>query len=171
MNQIAESKNNELHPKDDRMKLLDAAMKRNQFQPDALIEVLHTAQELFGYLEKETLIYISRSLKLPPSKVFGIATFYNFFSLHPKGKHLCEVCMGTACYVNGASLIQSDLENQLSIKTGETTADGKISLNNVRCIGACGISPAVVLDGKIIGNNTTENVSEYVKGWINNVSK
>ena len=91
------------HPSGDkRFKMLDAAMKRHQFQPDALIEVLHTAQELFGYLEHDLLFYVARGLKLPPSRVYGVATFYHFFSLKPQGEHTCVVCMGTACYVKGA---------------------------------------------------------------------
>ena len=91
------------HPSGDkRFKMLDVAMKRHQFQPDALIEVLHTAQELFGYLDDDVLVYVGRSLRVPLSRVYGVATFYNFFSLKPQGEHTCVVCMGTACYVKGA---------------------------------------------------------------------
>ena len=90
---------------DNRLKMLAATMKRHQYQPDALIEVLHTAQELYGYLDPELLIYIAHGLKLPPSRVYGVATFYHFFSLKPKGKHTCVVCMGTACYVKGAATL------------------------------------------------------------------
>lgn len=170
MNSVIDTKKTEMQPKDNRMKLLDAAMKRNQFQHDSLIEVLHTAQELFGYLEKDILIYITKNLKLPPSKVFGVATFYNFFSLAPKGKHSCNICMGTACYVKGASTIQSTLEKYLGIKAGETTPDGKVSLMTARCIGACGIAPAIVMDGKIVGYQTPESVLKQVEGWMNDVS-
>ena len=88
----------EEHPSgDNRFKMLDATMKRQRFQADALIEVLHTAQELFGHLEPELLLHIANNLKLPPSRVYGVATFYHFFSLTPKGAHTCVVCMGTAC--------------------------------------------------------------------------
>src|SRR6185503_19287908 len=91
------------HPSgDNRFKILEATMKRLQYQPDALIEVLHKAQELFGYLSTDLLITIARSLKLPPSRVYGVATFYHFFSLAPQGEHTCAVCLGTACYVKGA---------------------------------------------------------------------
>ena len=82
--------------------MLDATMKRQRFQPDALIEVLHTAQELFGYLQDDLLLYVAHGLKLPPSRVYGVATFYHFFTFAPKGEHTCVVCMGTACYVKGA---------------------------------------------------------------------
>ena len=124
---------------DNRFKLLDAAMKRNQHQPDALIEVLHTAQELFGFLKDDLLLYITHKLKLPPSKVYGVATFYNFFSLAPKGEHSCIICMGTACYVKGAAGIVTAVEKANNIKSGETTEDGKLTLLNARCVGACGI--------------------------------
>src|SRR3954447_4773200 len=91
------------HPSGDRrFKLLEGAMKKQQFRQDALIEVLHAAQELFGYLEPGLLHFIARHLRLPPSRVYGVATFYHFFTLKPQGKHTCVVCTGTACYVKGA---------------------------------------------------------------------
>ena len=94
------------HPSgDNRFRILEATMKRHQYQPDALIEVLHKAQELFGYLSTDLLITIARSLKLPPSRVYGVATFYHFFSLAPQGEHSCAVCLGTACYVKGAAAL------------------------------------------------------------------
>jgi bidirectional [NiFe] hydrogenase diaphorase subunit len=144
------------HPSGDkRFKLLDAAMKRHQYQPDALIEVLHTAQELFGYLEHDLLLYIAYNLRLPPSRVYGVATFYHFFSFTPKGEHSCIVCMGTACYVKGAATLLATLEQQAHVKAGATTADGKLSLLTARCLGACGIAPAVVFDGAVAGNQTS----------------
>jgi len=155
---------------DNRYKLLDAAMKRNQNQPDALIEVLHTAQELFGFLKDDLLLYITHKLKLPPSKVYGVATFYNFFSLAPKGEHSCIICMGTACYVKGAAGIVSAVEKANSIKSGDTTDDGKLTLLNARCVGACGIAPAVILDGVMTGYLTPEKVVEKTKEWRGNGS-
>src|SRR3954463_14055146 len=141
------------HPSGDkRFKLLEATMKRHQYQPDALIEVLHTAQELFGYLDNDLLILIAHSLKLPPSRVYGVATFYHFFSLAPKGEHSCVVCMGTACYVRGAAGVMSALEQRFGIKSGQTTPDRKVSLLTARCLGACGLAPAVVFDGTVAGN-------------------
>lgn len=151
---------------DNRYKLLEATMKRHQYQADALIEVLHTAQELFGYLEPELLTHIAKSLRLPPSRVYGVATFYHFFSLKPKGKHTCVVCMGTACYVKGGSNVVAAVEKLAGIKAGETTPDGQLSLLTARCIGACGIAPAVVMDGVVTGNQTAETVTEKVKGWL-----
>src|SRR4029078_3419302 len=104
------------HPSGDkRFKLLEVMMKRHQFQPHALIEVLHAAQELFGFLEVDLLFFVARHLKLPPSKVFGVATFYNFFSLRPKGEHTCVVCTGTACYVKGADALLNAVETLATI--------------------------------------------------------
>src|SRR5687768_4219014 len=129
---------------DKRFKILEVHMKRHQFRHDSLIEVLHKAQELFGYLEDDLLLFVSHKLKLPPSRVYGVATFYHFFTLKPKGEHTCVVCMGTACYVKGSNKVIETIQQDLRIKAGETTADNKVSLLTARCIGACGIAPAVV---------------------------
>ncbi|MEB3251526.1 MAG: bidirectional hydrogenase complex protein HoxE [Cyanobacteriota bacterium] len=136
---------------DPRHKRLDMAMKRHQYRPDALIEVLHVAQEVFGYLEEEVLTHVAHGLKLPLSKVYGVATFYHLFSLKPSGAHSCVVCMGTACYVKGSGQILDGLRTELGIEAGETTADGQVSLTVARCLGACGIAPAIVLDGAVLG--------------------
>jgi len=155
------------HPSgDSRFKLLEAAMKRHQYRPDALIEVLHTAQELFGYLAEDLLFFIAHQLKMPPSRVYGVATFYHFFSLKPKGAHSCIVCLGTACYVKGASAVLGTLEQQANIKSGETTPDRKLSLQTARCVGACGIAPAIVFDGQVSGHQTAETAVAKVKGWL-----
>jgi bidirectional [NiFe] hydrogenase diaphorase subunit len=157
------------HPSGDkRFKMLDAAMKRHQFQPNALLEILHTAQELFGFLEDDLLIYVGRSLRVPLSRVYGVATFYNFFSLKPKGEHTCVICMGTACYVKGTNEILEQMQNNYAIKAGETTADGKVSLMTARCLGACGLAPAVVFDGAVVGKLTADAALERVKGWTEN---
>ncbi|MGV2829929.1 bidirectional hydrogenase complex protein HoxE [Myxosarcina sp. GI1(2024)] len=156
--------NSQLHPSGDkRFRMLEATMKRHQYAPDALIEVLHQAQELFGYLEEDLLLYIAHSLKLPPSQVYGVATFYHFFSLKQKGAHTCVVCMGTACYVKGAANLLATLEQQYQIKAGETTPNGQLSLVTARCLGACGIAPAVVVDGNVEGHQTSESVIRRVR--------
>jgi bidirectional [NiFe] hydrogenase diaphorase subunit len=151
---------------DKRYKILETAMKRHQHRSDALIEILHTAQELFGYLENDLLLHIAYSLKLPPSRVYGVATFYHFFTLKPKGVHTCVVCMGTACYVKGGDKVLAAIENLTKIKAGQTTADGQISLLTARCIGACGIAPAVVYDGNVTPRQSPEIALNLVKGWI-----
>lgn len=161
-----------VHPSGDkRFKLLDAAMKKHQFQADALLEVLHTAQELFGHLQPDLLIYVARGLKLPPSRVYGVATFYHFFTFTPKGAHNCNVCMGTACYVKGAGQVQSALETELGVKAGQTRADGLASVETARCLGACGLAPAVVFDGVVVGKVTPQSAVQQVKGWLRNGSR
>lgn len=144
-------------PADDkRLKILETVMKRHQQKPDALIEVLHKAQDLFGYLDGGLLWFIARSLKLPPSRVYGVATFYHYFTLKPKGAHTCVVCMGTACYVKGAQRVLEAIEQAAGINAGETTTDNQLSLLTARCIGACGIAPAVVYDGAVTPRQTPE---------------
>jgi bidirectional [NiFe] hydrogenase diaphorase subunit len=151
---------------DKRFKMLETHMKRHLFKHDALIEVLHKTQELFGYLEDDLLLFIAHKLKLPPSRVYGVATFYHFFTLKPAGKHTCVVCMGTACYVKGADRVLATVEDAAHIKAGETTPDNQLSLLTARCIGACGIAPAVVYDGTVSPRQTAETALEKVKGWI-----
>jgi bidirectional [NiFe] hydrogenase diaphorase subunit len=151
---------------DKRFKILEAHMKKHQFKHDALIEVLHKAQELFGFLEDDLLIFIAYKLRLPASRVYGVATFYHFFTLKPKGQHTCVVCMGTACYVRGGDKVLAAVEKHARIKPGETTPDNRLSLLTARCIGACGISPAVVYDGTVTPRQTPESAVEHVKGWL-----
>ncbi len=146
-----------------RYKAVDMALKRNHYQPDALIEVLHKAQESFGYLGEEELRYVARQLKLPLSRVYGVASFYHLFSLKPSGAHSCVVCLGTACYIKGATQILDVLQNNLDINVGETTADGQVSLLSARCLGACGIAPAVVFDGVVGGKLTPETSLEKLQ--------
>lgn len=145
-------------PADKRFRVLEVTMKRHQYRQDTLIEVLHKAQEVFGYLEDDVLAYVARGLKLPLSRVYGVATFYHLFSLKPKGKHTCVVCLGTACYVKGSQQLLDDIDHELHIKPGETTADGEISLVTARCIGACGIAPAVVYDDEVCGKQSSPMV-------------
>jgi bidirectional [NiFe] hydrogenase diaphorase subunit len=156
-----------VHPSgDNRFKVLDVTMKRHQFRPDALIEVLHKAQELFGFLEIDVLFYIARGLKLPPSRVYGVATFYHLFTLKPPGRHTCVVCLGTACFVEGAAKLLAAVEGCLGVRAGQTTPDNQVSLVTARCIGACGIAPVVVLDGKTGGRQDPEGVVCQVKEWL-----
>jgi bidirectional [NiFe] hydrogenase diaphorase subunit len=161
------TQNNPEHPSGDkRFKVLDITMKRNQYSQDALIEILHKAQEAFGFLEEDVLLYVARALKLPLSRVYGVATFYHLFSLKPSGAHTCVICLGTACYVKGANALLDTLKAEIDVKPGETTADGQISLVTARCIGACGIAPAAVFDGKVLGKQTGESVMENIHPWV-----
>ena len=135
--------------RDNREKLLERAMSKHQYSGDALIEVLHTAQELFGFLSPAMLKTVAHKLRLPPSRVLGVASFYHFFSLAPKGEHTVVVCLGTACYVAGAMGLMRKLEHRCA-KSGNTSPDGKVSVQAARCIGSCGLAPAVILDGQIL---------------------
>ncbi|RJP29974.1 MAG: bidirectional hydrogenase complex protein HoxE [Candidatus Omnitrophota bacterium] len=136
---------------DRRWKIIGATMRRHGYQPHALIETLHTVQESFGFVGEDAFHYVADSLRIPLSHVYGVATFYHFFNLKPQGEHTCVVCTGTACYIKGASLILQAIEDEYGIKPGETSDDGKLSVLTARCIGACGIAPAVVFDGEIVG--------------------
>ena len=151
-----------LASEDKRWKIVDAKMRRFSHQPHALIETLHTVQETFGFLDEDALRFVAASLHVPLSKVYGVATFYNFFKLKPQGRHTCVVCMGTACYVKGANKIVKAIEDYSGIKTGETTPDHRLSLLTARCIGACSIAPAVIYDGQVASRQTPEAAIERI---------
>lgn len=148
---------------DTRWKIVNATMRRNGYQPDALIEVLHAVQENFGYLSEEGLVFVAESLGMPVSQVFGVATFYEHFSLDSLGEHICEVCMGTACYVQGATELIERVSEVFAIDKGETTPDNKLTLREVRCIGACSMAPAVVIDGKAYSSLTPDSLIEKLE--------
>lgn len=151
---------------DKRWKIVDARMRRFAHQPHALIETLYTVQETFGFLDECALRYVARELHVPLSKVYGVATFYNFFRLKPQGEHTCIVCMGTACYVKGASQIVKVIEEQTGIATGETTPDRRLSLLTVRCIGACSLAPAVIYDGHVASRQTPEDAIQQINRMV-----
>ena len=154
------------HPSgDERFKMIETSMKRNRHRPDALIEVLHTAQNIVGYLDHDVLLQVARGLHLPPSRVYGVASFYHLFRFEPRGVHQCTVCLGTACFVKGGASLLSAIEHVSGIHAGQIMADGAISLDTARCVGACGIAPVVIFDGQITGHQTPEAVAERVKGW------
>lgn len=153
-------------PSDDkRWRIVTATMRRHGFAPNALIETLHSAQEAFGYLDETTLHYVAQSLTVPLSKVYGVATFYNLFTLKPQGAHTCVVCMGTACYIKGGPKILSEIEQAFDLEKGETTPDKQVSLLVARCLGACGLAPAVVFDGEVAGKLEPCEVVERIKEW------
>jgi bidirectional [NiFe] hydrogenase diaphorase subunit len=159
--------NSELHPSgDERYLALDRTMKRFKYEKDALLEVLNTAQEVFGYLSEELLIYVSRHLSVPMSRVYGVATFYHRFTFTPLGEHNCIICTGTACHVKGSDRIVQALADAFGIKAGETTGDGLFSLTTARCLGSCGLAPVVVLDGQVAGKETPESVTRRVKETV-----
>ena len=148
---------------DKRWKIIAATMRKLGNQRHALIEALHSLQQSFGYLDKPGLTYVAASLKIPLSKVFGVATFYNHFTLKPQGDHACVVCTGTACYIKGARELLKSIQTHEGVGPGETTADGGLSVLTARCFGACGLAPVVVVDSDVIGRLTPELLQRRIR--------
>ena len=132
-----------------------------------LINVLHKVQEHFGYLPAEVQEMVAANLNVSVAKVYGVVTFYSFFTMLPKGKHPISVCTGTACYVRGAEKVLEEFKKELNIKMGETTDDGKFSLNCLRCVGACGLAPVVMIGEKTYGRVAPEEVKNILKEYEN----
>ena len=152
------------HPSgDDRYKAIDRTMKLFDYEQDALLEVLNSAQESLGYLSEDLLIYISRQLNVPLSQVYGVATFYHMFTFEPMGENNCIICTGTACHVKGSDQIVQALATEFDIAAGDTTADGLFSLRNARCLGSCGLAPVVVLNGQVSAKATADSVLKGVR--------
>lgn len=169
MNASVTSHEADLPKSDPRVKLLAAKIKKEKYQPDALIEILHTAQNSYGYLPMNVLKYIARELKLPPSRVYSTVTFYHFFSLKSKGDHTCLVCTGTACYVKGAQQILNKLEEAFGLAPGQVSADGKLGVQAARCIGACGLAPAVILDDEVQAKVNADEIVSKLKSKLEQV--
>lgn len=151
-----------LSPDDPRLKKIIREMDKYSRRPDALIQVLHLVQELFGFLPRELMALVSKEMHIAPSRVFGVATFYHFFSLKPKGEHTCVVCTGTACYVKGAQGLLDRVKKIYGLSASETTPDHRFSLDTARCIGSCGLAPAVVFDGQILAKVTPDQLDQAV---------
>ena len=120
-------------------------------KPGEVINVLHAAQGIFGYLPAEVQEIIAANLHIPVAKVYGIVSFYSFFTMKPKGKHPISVCLGTACYVRGSEKILEELKKQLNVEIGGTTEDGRFSLSCLRCVGACGLAPVMIIGDQTYG--------------------
>jgi len=151
---------------DERYKKIDRELRQLKFEKDGLLEILNSAQELFGYLSEELLTYISNQLDVPLSRVYGVATFYHMFTFEPLGEHTCIICTGTACHVKASAQIIAALSQAFNIATGETTPEGLFSLTTARCLGSCGLAPVVVLDGQVRGKETPESVTNRVQEII-----
>ncbi|MBO7227499.1 MAG: NADH-quinone oxidoreductase subunit NuoE [Bacteroidales bacterium] len=127
-----------------------------------VINVLHQVQGAFGYLPAEVQEVVAMELNMPVAQVYGIVSFYSFFTMQPKGEHPISICLGTACYVRGAEKVLDEFKRQLNINVGETTKDGKFSLNCLRCVGACGLAPVVMVGDKVYGRLTPDNVKDII---------
>lgn len=151
--------------KDKRFDELEEFIESTSKDKGALIEILHRAQEIFGYLPTEVQLFISDKLHMPPAKVYGVVTFYSYFTTEPRGKYVINVCMGTACFVRGASAVMEEFQKKLNIKVGETTSDGKFTLEVLRCVGACGLAPVVTINSKVYGHFTPEQVPKVLSEY------
>jgi bidirectional [NiFe] hydrogenase diaphorase subunit len=145
-------------------------MQRHDYRPDALIETLHAAQDAFGYLDTDTLKYIATCLQVPPSKVYAVTTFYNHFNTKPKGEHTLVVCTGTACHVKGNDRILTWMQEHFGLLPGETTPDNRLSLVEVRCLGACALAPVIVPDGTLSGKTSFEESTAIIREWLANAA-
>lgn len=154
---------------DNRRVLLEKVLKEHDYQESALLEILHRAQEIYGYLDRNLLMDIAGSLNIPPSHVYGVTTFYSFFKMRKPGEHIVTACLGTACYVKGVEQIITAIEKEFSLKRGGSTADGKLSLLFTRCIGACAMAPAVVIDDQVVGKATKEIVIRKIKNALGGI--
>lgn len=145
------------------LKSLDAYIKTQKGVPGNLMSVLHKAQDLFGYLPEEVQTHIGESLNIPLAKIYGVVSFYSYFTTEPKGKYVINVCMGTACFVQGSERILDKFKEKLQISTGETTEDGMFTLTDVRCIGACGLAPVVLVNEKVYGKVKLDEIDNIIK--------
>ena len=144
-----------------------AEVSTKEYSESYLIAVLHKAQELFGYLPKEVMDEVAEAMQIPTAHIWGVATFYHYFNLKPIGKHVVSVCMGTACYVKGATQVLEALKKELGVQVGQTTDDMLFTLQEARCLGACGIAPVLMIDDKIYGEldakKTVDVIHQYRK--------
>lgn len=154
----------ELHQKDiDKIKEISAAFGNREQE---LINVLHKCQEYFGYLPAEIQEVVSEELNVPLAKVYGVVSFYSFFTMTPKGRHPISICLGTACYVRGAEKVLDEFKKELSIEVGQTTNDGKFSLSSLRCVGACGLAPVVLVGEKTYGRVAPDDVKDIIREYM-----
>lgn len=144
-------------------KELEVFINKQENKQSSLISVLHKAQEIFGYLGEEVQLFVSEKLGVPASKVYGVITFYSFFTTEPKGKYVISVCTGTACFVRGAGDIVDEFKKKLNIEEGQTTSDGLFTLDTLRCVGACGLAPVVLINNRVYGHFTKNDVDKVLK--------
>jgi NADH-quinone oxidoreductase subunit E/NADP-reducing hydrogenase subunit HndA len=160
MTQIAQDKLNEV------IAFISEASKK-EHADSHLIAVLHKVQELYGYLPKDVMDVVAEKMQIPTAHIWGVATFYHYFNLSPIGKHTISICMGTACYVKGADKILETLKKELKVAVGQTTEDGLFTLQEARCLGACGIAPVIMVGEKIYGEldakKTVDIINQYRK--------
>ena len=153
---------------EDTIQLIKDVCAEFENKESELINVLHKVQGKFGYLPAEVQEVIAKELKMGVAKVYGVVTFYSFFTMIPHGEFPISICMGTACYVRGAEQVLSEFKRQLKVEVGESTDDGKFSINCLRCVGACGLAPVVTVGGKVFGRVAPGQVKEIIAQYRNN---
>jgi NADH-quinone oxidoreductase E subunit len=156
---MACNKDNDKNPE------LRAFIEEHKNEKGPLMPIMQKAQELYGYLSMETMTLIADSLKIPVTDVYGVATFYAQFSLQPKGEYVVSVCTGTACYVKGAADILDEVKKLLGIEVGQTTADGKFTMQDTRCLGCCGLAPVLVINDHVYGRLVTADVKGILEKY------
>ena len=144
---------------------LNKVIEEHKTQRGGLMPVLQEAQEIYGYLPQEVQKMVAAGLNISLSEVYGVVTFYSQFSLEPKGKYKVSVCLGTACYVKGADKVLEEVENKLSIKSGDCSEDGLFSIDATRCVGACGLAPVLLVNDDVYGKVTVEEVAGILKKY------
>jgi NADH:ubiquinone oxidoreductase subunit E len=150
---------------DDKWSQIDAVIEKNRTISGAVITALRECQQIAGYLPVELIDYISQGLNLPSSSVYGVASFYALFSMVPKGRHTIKICLGTACYVKGIKEAMSRIENEFRLEEGGTTPDRRFTLEAVRCLGACGLAPVMVVDQDTYGDVSSDKVIELLQKY------
>lgn len=145
-----------------------AILEKYRGHPEELITVLHQIQEVYGYVSREMQIRVAEALNIAASAVSGVVTFYALFSTEPKGRHQIKVCKGTACYVRGSERVLERISRELGVKAGGTTDDGEFSLEVVRCLGACGLAPVIMVDGDVHARLETDKVSQVLANYRQN---
>lgn len=147
---------------EEKFKELEVFINSLEDKEGTLIECLHKAQSIFGYLPLEVQKFVGRHLNVPTSKVYGVVSFYSYFTMVPKGKYQISVCTGTACYVKGAQKVVDEFKRHLNIEVGNVTEDGSFSLDTLRCVGACGLAPVVMVNEKVYGHVTPKDVAAII---------
>ncbi|SEG09304.1 NADH-quinone oxidoreductase subunit E [Caloramator fervidus] len=150
---------------DERLEKVKKVIEEYKTVKGGLIPVLHKIQDIYGYLPEDVLKVVSQELNIPMAEIFGVASFYSYFSFEPKGKYIIRVCLGTACYVKGAQGLIDRLCKELNVEVGKTTADGKFTLEATRCLGACGLAPVMVIGEKVYGRITPDDIPNILKEY------
>ena len=149
----------------EKMEKLEHILEEHKNQQGALMPVLHETQELFGYLPEDAQKRISEVLNISLAEIYGVATFYSRFTLKPRGKYTIGVCLGTACYVKNAQGVLDKLKDELKVTSGETTADGKFTLEATRCLGCCGLAPVIMINDDVYGKLEPKDIPDILKKY------